>query len=123
MNGDNLAVRVRELLRDVTSVTHQGEFWSDKEIKRALNSAQDIFVNACLRGELYYLLSGLSTTLFYPAVVPPVIRWRPIPTDYLHYISAMTNDDELSYMARVYLGASVHVYENTWHNAVFILRN
>ena len=130
MNGDSLVIRVREILRDVVSNVHQGEFWSDLEIKLALNAAQAVFVNTCLRLRLHYLLSGLMTSVQVPAITVPTPlprpnpnRWRLLPVDYMHYVSGVTQldpDGTMLRLARIYLGASSHIYKTAAQDAIFI---
>lgn len=123
MNGDRLAVRVREILRDVETVAHQGEFWNDIEISIALNQAQYIFINTALRLRLDYLLSGLHTTTGF--ITPDITvdnGWLTLPNDYLHYVSGRVNE-EYPILARLYLGATSEVYKNSRQAGIFIINN
>lgn len=128
MIGDNLVVRVREILRDVQTITHQGEFWSDAEIRLALNTARDTFINTCLRLKLDYMLSGLLTTT---GTVTPITNvndpnylggWIGLPSDYLHYVSGRVADSEDNlYLARLYLGVTAEVYKYSTQAGIFIV--
>ena len=123
MNGDRLLIRVREILRDVETVSHQGRFWDDVEIAIALNQSQEIFINTVLRLKLYHLLAGLHTTTGFQSPNPDVNDgWMTLPEGYLHYVSARVNKD-MPVIARVYLGASADMYKNAVHAGVFIIKD
>lgn len=129
MNGDGLAVRVREILRDVQTIVHQGEFWSDREIRLALNQSQAQFINIALRLKLDYLLAGLHSTTGYVTPVTDATDpnylggWIALPNDYLHYVSGMVGYEDNLFLARLYLGATAEVYRNTQQAGIFIINN
>lgn len=120
MDGNSLIRKVRVALQDIQTDWIQGEFWSDDEILLALNSAQDVFINSCLRNGRHEFLSGL-------------VSWTPfwssphnLPDDYLHYISGKVgtyNTADSLKMARTYLGGIGYSFFYTVHDAVFILGN
>jgi hypothetical protein len=105
-------------LRDVTTVTDQGEFWEDREISVALNSAQMLFVNLCLRMDLKNHLSGLMATTGF-------IGSGFLPANYLHYSTGMVGpaSDALR-LAMIYVGGLAEVYRfNTRQQAIMIVGN
>ena len=115
MNGDALVARVRQVLKDVETDTEKGQFWDIREIVLALNEAQNIFIDYCLRNDHRQYLNGLKAeTVFTTSTT--------MPSDYLHYMSAKTGIDEDNLkMARVYLGGEGAVYRYVHHNAAVIL--
>ena len=129
MNGDALAARVRDILRDVTTPTEQGQFWQDPEIRLALNVSQDSVVHYFLQSDIVAPLSGLLRTQVYAPpsfnVVNNNTGYQPLPTNYLHYASAVVWDtaDEMQvyrYTPKMYLGADAEVYRNAVHIGVSI---
>lgn len=117
MNGDNLIARTRRILRDVVSDTMQGEFWNDETIRLALNTAQDIFINTCLRVGIVDNLSGLFTNTGY-------IASGTLPADYLHYASAKVGDNEAdARISKVYLGGDGSAMFYSLHDATLIIQD
>lgn len=115
MNGDALVERVRRILKDVADDTHQGEFWDLREIMLALNVAQDILLNYCLRNQREDLIKGLVKN------TGIIASDTTIPTDYVHYVSAQVGDAESTLRtARIYIGGYVDQYINVTHDAAFI---
>lgn len=119
MNGDNLIVRVREYLRDITSDIVKGEEWDDLHIVTALNAAQHIYVNYCLQNEQYFNLRSLFRSTSFAATATP----QPLPADYLHYRSAWIGDtDDALRVAQVYAGGMADVfYYNMKQRAAMII--
>lgn len=118
MNGDALVARVRRILKDVADDTNQGEFWDLREIIIALNVAQDILLNYCIRNKRYEHIKGLVTN------TGIVSDDTTLPLDYLHYASAQVGDDVASLRtARIYDGGYVDNYINVAHDAAFIFND
>lgn len=136
MNGNQLIVEVRNILRDpLNAVTSQpastrvtpafnvpsrlGSFWSDAEIILALNSAQDIFVNYCLNKKLYFYLDYLFTS-----VQNNLVSNNPLalPSDYLHYASGSIGViDEPTQLAQIHIGGDTDKYLWTMHDHISII--
>lgn len=116
MNGDNMAARVRRLLRDVSTVTEQGEFWEDAEISVALNAAQMMYVNFALRSKQLYNLGGLFVSSGY-------IPSGTLPVNYLHYSSGLVGPDQNTLrLAMIYVGGMAEVYRfNSRQQAILIV--
>lgn len=120
MVGSTLIQAVRVILQDIQAAHIKGEFWSDREILLALNAAQSVFINACLRLGETYLLSGLVTQS--PFSASPYT----LPADYLHYISGRVGASDTSNVlrtARIYLGGIGYTYFDTSHDAIIILND
>lgn len=126
MDGNILIGYIRHVLKDVTTApsivnalnsiptppyvpnsdhwvgTDRAGFWNDIEIILALNNAQDIIVNACIRNKLYHLINGLTQTTGITSHTPnnPI----SLPNDYLHYISGMVGIQGNLVTAKIYLG-------------------
>jgi hypothetical protein len=111
MNGDALISTARRILRDEESSTQQGLEWSDREIILALNAAQHVFINFCIRNRHYYLLAPLLTEsrLFNPATDgDPIdlgthVQFTEKP--FLHYSSAYVGAQQR--IARFYYGGEL----------------
>jgi hypothetical protein len=117
MNGDVLAQRLREILHDKETATDKGTFWDDRQLRLALNAAQDVIINRLLNNKQYSNLLGLATQTTYG-------RNTVVPWDYLHYMSGQVGDTEQTLkLARVYLGATGDAYINVNHYAVCIIGN
>lgn len=123
MNGDNLARRVRAILRDETSDTVKGEFWRDEEILLSLNAAQDVFVDFCLRGQRRDLIKGLIKSSPYQTA-GTTDSLLTVAADYLMYSSAQVGPGAGQLrMSRVYLGGEGYDYLYVNHDATVILGN
>lgn len=127
-----MAARIRDILRDNPNITEQGVFWSDAEIRLALNASQDAVVNFCLRNELTYPLLGLVRTVAYNAPTQAQINtqtgYQSLPNNYMHFASAYIPDSDtelmnLRYPAKMYLGADAEEYRNAIHVGVSIMNN
>ena len=128
-----MAVRIRDILRDNPSPTEQGVFWSDNEIRLALNASQDAVVNYSLSIQLTHPLIGLIRTAVYNAPTQAIIDnaygFQGLPNNYMHYASAYvidTPDEDLSTNrspAKIYIGADAETYRNSIHVGVSILQN
>lgn len=110
-----LAERVRQILRDEETVYAQGQFWDIRHISLALNSAQNIFLNFCIRNSIWQLLSSLYTnTGFIPS--------GTLPSDYLHCASAKVGTTEENLVtAKLYLGGKGYNYRFVKDDAAIIL--
>ena len=84
MTGQNIIAKARRILKDTTSVTEVGSFWSDEEILLALNMSQYIVVNALIDAKKSLFLSRLIKGAAYLFSSP---GWQSLPLDYLHYAS------------------------------------
>jgi len=115
MNGDALIQDVREILRDVQTPIHQGQFWDDREIILALNAAQDVFVNFCLKYEHYNLLDRLFT------YIQNTSNPQAIPSDYLMYASGEVLSEEVSKIAQIHIGGDADKYMWAFHDAINIV--
>lgn len=109
MNGDNLIIQVRRILKDVPTNVSQGEFWDDREIILALNVAQDMFLKFAIENDLHYLLAPLVTVTANMQGMRDYVFDPP----YLHYIGAEVGDDGVEKPARFYLGGDGVYYQNT----------
>ena len=86
MNGDNLALTIRDILKDTQSPVQQGSFWSDWEIYLALNAAQESFLNTCINHKFKNCLNTLITQTTPAQTVD--ITLLANPNRYMHYASA-----------------------------------
>ena len=122
MNGDNLVTRIRAVLRDKETAIKKGEFWSDYEIRLAMNAAQEIFVNYCIMAKHEYLIDSLFTRLNNTA---PTNNPVALPSDYLHYISGFVraDADEIMETCQIHIGADADKYLWTRHNAIDIIQD
>lgn len=125
MNGDNLAVRVRNILRDNTSATKLGQFWDDEEIRLALNNAQDVFINFALKNNLGYLLKNLLTSV---TLLDPTANPAQLPQDYMHHCNAVVYEGIYeegipSYMAQIHTGGDADNYMWVNHANASIINN
>ena len=120
MNGDNLALKIRDILRDTQSMVQQGSFWSNWEIYLALNAAQECFINTCLTHKLKNCLNTLITQTTPAASVNLSLLTNP--NRYLHYVSANIVG-EPNRLARIYLGNEGHVFRNVQHDFCYIENN
>ena len=132
MNGDAMAARIRDILRDNPNTTEQGVFWQDAEIRLALNASQDAIVNFCFRNQIECPLVGLLRTAVYTAPSQAQIDtqtgYQSLPADYCHYASAYIPDEDSElintrYPAKLYLGADAEAYRNSIHVGVNISNN
>jgi len=121
MNGDPLAAKIRRILRDFTSPTRGGQFWSDEEIRLALNAAQDIFINFCLNNDLYYLLDRLISVVQVPISTDNPIT---VPQDYLHFASAVVGKEsgqDIDRVAQIHIGGDADKYMWVVHDSCNII--
>lgn len=117
MDGLALTTHIRNVLRDVQSSYALGEFWDDREVRLALNTAQDVFVNTCINSKNYHLLNGIFTNTGYVASAT-------LPTDYLYYASAKIGPTAVTQkVARVYEGGEAYHYRWVQHTAALITNN
>ncbi|OQA51534.1 MAG: hypothetical protein BWY47_00033 [Bacteroidetes bacterium ADurb.Bin302] len=126
MDGSDLVLQIRRALRDVTSARSQGQFYDDDEIILALNNAQMLFVNYCLERNLYVYLEGLirvSNRIGWDTQLNVPANLNILTAPYLHIISAVFQDSELSYLSRVYLGGEALQYLYTEHYGTYIINN
>ena len=118
MDGRDIILRVRQILRDVQSSTQQGVFWYDPEILLALNAAQDSFVSKCIENKHWPLLGGLIKNLTI------LSAGTTVPADYLHYVSGMVGPlSQNSVTARIYLGGMGDIYFTVKHDSIIILND
>lgn len=117
MDATPYIARVRRILQDYTDTHHAGTFWLDYYVLLALGQAQNIVINTLLRirnhHALRYLVSSVDGT-------SPVT----LPSDYLHYISAVIGDipdGDIPRTARLYLGAEGVPYLYVAHDGCVIL--
>jgi len=115
MLGTELLTRMRRILRDVETDTVKGEFWHDAELMFALNAAQSLYVNYCIRKKDEESLSGLLESNIYTASP------SQLPDDYLHYSSAQVGTYPNLKVSKLYLGGNACPYLNVSHTATFIL--
>lgn len=101
MSGSELITYVRNVLRDVVSSYSQGEFWEDEEILLALNAAQDIFLNNCLKLKQHNFLRWLITRTAYSD--NPI---QAMPLDYVHYMSAKVGEEDDLKLSELYMGGT-----------------
>lgn len=121
MQAAGLITRVRLFLKDVTSDSIKGEFWSDDEIELSLNVSQDIFVNMCLSDEKYHMLNTLIRNSGFSA---GALDLTSLTSSYLHYMSAKVGGTaDTVKMAQIYLGGTGWGFWNTDHLAAIIIRN
>ena len=138
MNGDKLALRIRNILRDEPTYTDQGVFWSDREIGLSLNLAQDAMFSFFIKNKAYTPLYKLQSVMTSNSA--KVVN---LPTDYAQYISAQVSpsaisgrriDSVSSYKrsllvtqnlknAQIYIGEETAPYFNVDHSAVYIIGN
>lgn len=120
MVGANLLARVRRLLRDVATVTEQGEFWSDAEIYLALNNAQLSYASFLLRNSQYHYIASLLTNTSLSA-------GGNLPADYFMYASAyverLFGDRYTKSIAKIYCGAEAWSYRFVKDTACWIVGN
>lgn len=105
MDGVYLLNKVRSYLADNETDTVKGEFWKDAEIQLALNAAQDIFVNTCIKLNIVYLLRNLTVTTAWDTTPNP----KTLPQDYVHILSGRvgaTDDNSVLRTARIFVGGA-----------------
>ena len=120
MNGDNLALKIRDILKDTPSMVQQGTFWSDWEIYLALNAAQESFLNSCIIHKLHNCLNTLIAQTIPATTIDLSLITNP--NRYMHYVSANIVG-EPNRLARIYLGNEGHVFRNVDHDFCYIENN
>lgn len=139
MDGNNLIRRIRIKLNDLPNLAEQGQFWDDREILLALNNAQDLFIDFCIRTNKYHYLYGLLVS-FNNFVINNSRFWSSLPADYFSFASAsviqpwnQTAQDiggmdfdtirRHAQTAKVYIGGEAFYYYYVNQNACFIFAN
>jgi hypothetical protein len=121
MQAEALITRARLYLRDVTSASIQGEFYSDNEIELSLNVSQNMFVNYCIETEKRYLLNSLIRNTGFST---GAVTLSSLQDSYLHYLSARVGSiDQLARMAQIYLGGTGWGFIYTDHRACIIIND
>lgn len=121
MQADALITRVRLFLKDITSDSIKGEFWSDDEIELSLNVSQDIYVNYCIANDKQYLLNTLIRN---SGFTTGALDLTSLQDSYLHYMSAQIGGTAGTVkMAQIYLGGTGWGFLNADHLAAVIIRN
>jgi hypothetical protein len=117
LNGADLIERVRRVLKDSESDTIKGEFWSDDEITLCLNEAQNAFINFCLKNNLLYFLTGLSTLSIQNTNTT-------LPTNYLHiWSSKVSTGDGVFKIAKIYNGGDSYNFIWVKHVAASVIKD
>jgi len=115
VDGTRLITYVRKVLRDVLSDYQKGEFWDDDEILLSLNAAQDVFLNNCLKlRQLHYLRWIIRRTDYETGS-------RPLPADYVYYVTAHVGDDDDLKLAELYLGGVAEIHRRARQRQALIV--
>jgi len=121
MNGDLLANKVRRIIRDFNTSTRSGLFWSDNEIRLALNIAQDSFVNFCIDNNLFYYFRKLIRQYEADTSLAP----SSLPDNFMAYSSALVYDNAEkvppSKLAQIHVGGDADKYRWISHDGCFII--